>query len=147
VPFRPTTPRRSRRCKKQQAVLLSNGTKVQFVRTWVNTGEGIITPYSQVRVLSGLSKDKVAWVGHHECFAFEAFPFKAGDEGVLSKGRLMSYATGIAVVRDVPAYNALLRSWRDGEPDNKNTRPVRSRDVAGLSPSARWPMSCSSFPP
>ena len=51
--------------------------------------------------------------------AIGTFPLNAGDEGTLGKERLMSYATG--VVGEFPAYNSLLRSWRDGEPDNDNT--------------------------
>jgi hypothetical protein len=115
--------------KKKQAVLLSNGTKVQVVRTWVHTGEATFIPYAEVRILSGLSKDKGAWVSPHECFAFETFPLKLGDQGMLSKGRLLSYATGVAVVGEVPAYNALLKSWRDGEPDKNNALARKAESV------------------
>jgi regulation of enolase protein 1 (concanavalin A-like superfamily) len=123
--------------KKKQAVFLSNGTKIEFVRSWVNTADEVLTGYSQVRVLSGPSKDKVAWIGQHECFAFEPFSLKAGDEAMLSKGRLMSYATGVAVVGEIPAYNALLRSWRDGEPDKSNAQARKAESVRFQEPGTK----------
>jgi regulation of enolase protein 1 (concanavalin A-like superfamily) len=123
--------------KKKQAFLLGDGTKIQFVHTYLDTADQIITSFSEVRILNGPAKDKVAFIGRSEYFLFDTFPLKVGDEAMLSKGRLMSHATGVVVVGEVPAYNALLKSWRDGEPDQNNSKAREAESVRFQEPGTR----------
>jgi regulation of enolase protein 1 (concanavalin A-like superfamily) len=123
--------------KKKQAVLLSNGTKVQFNQSFaLATANGFAT-FAHVRVLGGPAKDKVAAVSPSEFFIFDTFPLKAGDEGMLGKGRLSSDEAGIAVVGEVSAFNALLKSWRDGEPRKNIALAKKAESVWFQEPGTR----------